>query len=368
MDEVAHVDLFTGLGGFALAAQANGLQTIQFVEKDERCIAFLSKAWPGVPIHDDIDTFEWDSRRPVFLLTGGPPCQDASRAGKQAGAKGDRWKWPQALDVLEAVRPRWALFENPTGIRDVGLDGILSDMEGRGYEVAPPIRIPACAVNAPHLRERYWIVAHTQARQDDRRGNGDVAEAQGRGQGGDAAARGGCQGNLADAARRGLRANGRASGQTGHVDERGEGCDVEHAARHEHGEARADRQRIREPVQQGDMGDAEKQSIGTGLREKEPEGDARRWRGRPCNAGERDSFWSNYVYVPCADGKLRRAPDDSFGVVDGLHRSVLGALGNSIVWQVAAEIIAAIVEAETEFTRPTRKPQQGGATEKYNIG
>jgi site-specific DNA-cytosine methylase len=56
--------------------------------------------------------------------------------------------------------------------------------------------------------------------------------------------------------------------------------------------------------------------------------------------------WGDAIWLPCADGKLRRAPDDSFGVVDGLHRSVLAALGNSIVPQVAERIIAAMIAAE----------------------
>jgi hypothetical protein len=58
--------------------------------------------------------------------------------------------------------------------------------------------------------------------------------------------------------------------------------------------------------------------------------------------------WSNYVWLPCADGKVRRAPDDSFSLVDGLHRSVLGALGNSIVWPVAQKIISAMIQSEEQ--------------------
>jgi len=56
---MTHVDLFSGIGGFALAAKANGIRTVQFVEIDQRCRDFLGKAWPGVPVHDDIRTFHW---------------------------------------------------------------------------------------------------------------------------------------------------------------------------------------------------------------------------------------------------------------------------------------------------------------------
>jgi hypothetical protein len=58
------------------------------------------------------------------------------------------------------------------------------------------------------------------------------------------------------------------------------------------------------------------------------------------------THWDNFVWLPCADGKVRRAIDDTFGLVDGLHRSILGALGNSIVPQVAERVIAAMVRAD----------------------
>lgn len=157
---VNHVDLFSGIGGFSLACKWAGIETIQFVEIDKRCRDFLSKTYPGVPIHDDIKTFKWDGR-PVFLLTAGVPCQPASRAGKQRGKDDYRWLWPEALRVLSDVRPAWVVFENPPGIGDVGLSGIIAQVENKGYEVRV-FGIPACAVGAPHRRERYWIVAHAK--------------------------------------------------------------------------------------------------------------------------------------------------------------------------------------------------------------
>ena len=338
-----HLDLFSGIGGFALAAHQNGIDTVQFVEIDERCRTFLSKTWPGVKIHDDIRTFHWDvanseeigsgcgsiipaegrqvgrtdkghspASRPVFLLTGGVPCQPASRAGKQRGAEDDRWLWPEAVRVLGEVKPTWAVFENPPGIGDVGLSGILSDVEDQGYEVRV-FGVPACAIGAPHIRERYYIVgksnqdgrkkggiastatryrdtvesdvsillADSPRRQDDLRRDGDTAEAEGR--------RRGCDASI--------------------------GCAGEHMA---YAETTArltmqDREKFESPAQDG-----------------------------RCYSEQ----WGNYVWLPCADGKVRRAPDDSFGLVDGLHRSLLGALGNSIVPQVATKIIGAIMEVE----------------------
>ena len=157
-----HIDLFTGLAGFTLACHWNGIQTEVMCEKDERCRRFLERTWPGIPIIDDIRDFDGTEWRGRFLLTGGVPCQPASRAGKQGG-KGDmRWLWPEAIRVVGEALPRWCLFENPPGIYDVGIDRILSDLEGIGYETGI-IEIPACAVNAPQLRQRVWIVGHTKS-------------------------------------------------------------------------------------------------------------------------------------------------------------------------------------------------------------
>jgi DNA (cytosine-5)-methyltransferase 1 len=308
---MTHVDLFTGIGGFALAAKANGIKTVSMCEIDPRCRAFLKKRWKGIPVHDDIRTFDermCKTYKGAWLLTAGVPCQPASRAGKQRGAEDDRWLWPETLRVLGQIRPAWALFENPPGIGDVGVNRVLSGMEGKGvtrakdfddyhriltrqeelylgtlrkdiealgYEVAPPIGIPACALNAPHIRMRYWIMAYSRS----------------------------------------TRENTRASQLWSRDNSASESS------------------------QQGDVADAEG-SARFGVSDRE-EYETFASHGR-CGS---DS-WGRYVWMPCGDGKVRRAPDDAFGLVDGLHRSVLGGLGNAIVWQIAAKIIAAMKEAE----------------------
>jgi len=332
MNDYTHIDLFSGIGGFALAARANGIRTIQFCECDERCRAFLAKAWPRVPICDDVRKFMADAAKgqdntralgnmaeaqgcressdsairgidPVFLLTAGVPCQPASRAGKQRGSADDRWLWPEAIRVLGSIRPTWAIFENPPGIGDVGLAGILSDVEGKGYKVRV-FSIPACAIGAPHRRERYWIVAR----------------------------------KLAD--RYQERHEGQPWPDESHTERRKEPIPSESA------------------YHQGDMADAAQGGRCS------PD-----WIEQPESVGHsgRDP-WSQYVWLPCADGKVRRAPDDTQRMAYGLpvelleelgaegrqtpedcevHRSLLGALGNAIIPQVATEIIKAIVESDS---------------------
>ena len=151
-----HLDIFSGIGGFAIAAQWAGFKTVAFCEKDVRCRRFLERTW-NLTCHDDIRTMPAIRYRGVSLLTGGPPCQPASRAGNQGGEGDDRWLWPEALRVLEEAKPDAVVFENPLGILDVGIDGILSEMGRIGYEVQP-FDIPACGVDSPQLRHRIWIV------------------------------------------------------------------------------------------------------------------------------------------------------------------------------------------------------------------
>ena len=167
-----HLDLFSGIGGFALAARwvwGTFHQVLSFVETDPFCQRVLRKHWPEVPIHDDIKTFSATKLvGKVDLLTGGFPCQPFSLAGKQRGKEDDRYLWPEMLRIIEECRPRWVVAENVTGIINLALDDVLSDLEGLGYE-AWSVVIPACAVNAPHRRDRVWIVAYNVADTDGSR-------------------------------------------------------------------------------------------------------------------------------------------------------------------------------------------------------
>lgn len=155
---MTHVDLFSGIGGFALAARWAGFKTVQFVEIDAFCRKVLQKNFVGVPIHDDIKTFQYTGERP-FILTGGFPCQPYSCAGKRRGKEDDRALWPEMLRVVSEAKPDWVIGENVGGFINMGLDDCISDLENQGYEVQAFV-IPACAVNAPHRRDRVWIVAH----------------------------------------------------------------------------------------------------------------------------------------------------------------------------------------------------------------
>ena len=158
-DRLAHIDLFSGIGGFSLAAGWAGFETVVFCEKDEFCQKVLKKHWPTVPIIPDIRDFDGTQWRGATLLTGGFPCQPFSVAGQRRGKDDDRHLWPEMLRVIKEARPRWVLAENVAGIVRMELDQVLADLEGADYTTGTTI-IPACAKNAPHRRDRVWIIAY----------------------------------------------------------------------------------------------------------------------------------------------------------------------------------------------------------------
>lgn len=157
-NEPTHLDLFSGIGGFALAARWAGFRTIGFCDNEPFAQAVIRKHWPEVPIHGDIKALDGTAYRGVTLLTGGFPCQPFSNAGKRRGKDDDRYLWPEMLRVIQEAKPTWVVGENVVGIIGLALDQVCSDLEAEGYEVEPII-IPACGVDAPHRRNRVWIIA-----------------------------------------------------------------------------------------------------------------------------------------------------------------------------------------------------------------
>ena len=160
------LDLFSGIGGFSLGLEATGgFETVAFCEIEEYPRKVLAKHWPDVPVFNDVRTLTYDTLkeaadRPIIdVITGGYPCQPFSNAGKRRGAEDDRHLWPEMHRLVASVRPSWVIAENVAGHINMGLDQVLSDLEGEGYTCWPLV-IPACGVDAPHRRDRVWIVAN----------------------------------------------------------------------------------------------------------------------------------------------------------------------------------------------------------------
>lgn len=163
-----HLDLFSGIGGFALAAQmAGGIETVGFCEIDPWAQRVLKKNFPGVPIHDDIKTLNTKKYGTIDIITGGYPCQPFSSIGKKLGKEDPRHLWPFMFSIIKQKRPSWIIAENVAGHVSMGLDEVLHDLEGQGYN-AKPIIIPACAVGSPQKRDRVWVVANAKSWGDKR--------------------------------------------------------------------------------------------------------------------------------------------------------------------------------------------------------
>jgi len=156
-----HLDLFSGIGGFALAASwvwGDEHEIVGFCEIDSFCQKVLKKHWPDAPIYSDIKELKGDQFNAVELITGGFPCQPFSKAGKQKGKEDDRYLWPEMFRLIYAIRPNWVIGENVTYIRNMALETILFQLESIGYKSAV-FDIPAIGVGAPHRRQRTWIVS-----------------------------------------------------------------------------------------------------------------------------------------------------------------------------------------------------------------
>ena len=129
-EQRTHIDLFSGIGGFALAANAAGFRTSVFCEQDDYCAKVLRRHWPNVPIIPDVKEFDGTRWKGADLLTVGFPCQPFSNAG--------------------------------TPLIRLAIDEVLSDLGSEGYTTGTVV-LPACALNAPHRRPRCWILAHSNS-------------------------------------------------------------------------------------------------------------------------------------------------------------------------------------------------------------
>ena len=177
-----HVDLCSGIGGFSLGFEWAGLSApVLFCDIDKWCRKVLTKHWPAVPVVEDVKELASDPERLVpdcDILTAGYPCQPFSVAGKQKGTKDDRHIWPYLRQIIAQKRPTWCVFENVYGHIALGLDQVLLDLESEGYSTRTFI-VPACGVDAPHRRDRLWIVAHTTRSGSQARGGDGMGDEHG---------------------------------------------------------------------------------------------------------------------------------------------------------------------------------------------
>ena len=159
-----HGSLFSGIGGFDLAAEWMGWENIFHCEWNQFGQKVLKYYWPNAVSYDDIcktDFTIWNGR--IDILTGGFPCQPYSMAGKRQGTEDARHLWPEMCRAIRECRPTWIVGENVPGLINwsggLVFEQVCADLESEGYEVQPVV-LPASGVNAPHRRDRVWFVAY----------------------------------------------------------------------------------------------------------------------------------------------------------------------------------------------------------------
>ena len=171
---LSHGSLFSGIGGFDLAAQWMGWTNVFQCEKDDWCRKVLAKNFPQTERFADIKDFTgYEYRNRIDVISGGFPCQPFSVAGQRKGKDDDRYLWEEMLRVIATIKPTYVVGENVTGIIGLALDTVLSDLEAQDYTTETFI-IPACSKNAWHRRDRVWIVAYANSigRQNEQKENG----------------------------------------------------------------------------------------------------------------------------------------------------------------------------------------------------
>ena len=159
-----HGSLFSGIGGFDLAAEWMGWENVFHCEWNPFGQKVLKHYWPNAISYHDITKTDFTIHKgAIDIITGGFPCQPYSSAGKRLGKEDERHLWPEMLRCIREVSPRWIVGENVRGLTNwnggMVFDEVQADLETIGYEVLPFL-LPACAVNAPHRRDRIWFIAN----------------------------------------------------------------------------------------------------------------------------------------------------------------------------------------------------------------
>lgn len=189
--KLVHGSTFSGIGGPELAAEMLGWENAFHCEINPFGRTILDYYYPNAKSYEDITTTDFSEwRGKIDILTGGFPCQPFSLAGRRGGATDDRYLWPYMLKCIDQIRPTWFVGENVAGILTMVLPGettevggnptlfdegdhisrteqryvieeICHNLESIGYSVQPML-VPACAIGAPHRRDRVFFIAHNE--------------------------------------------------------------------------------------------------------------------------------------------------------------------------------------------------------------
>jgi len=321
---VKHASLFSGIGGFDLAAEWMGWTNVFNCEWEELPQRVLKHHFPNAKQYGDIkelDATAYAGR--IDILTGGFPCQPYSLAGKRKGKEDERHLWPEMLRVIRECAPRYVVGENVRGL--VGWNGglvfeeVCADLEARGYAVQPFL-LPACGVGAPHRRDRVWFVAYAHDKGgSDGHGqvqgaDGEVRQRDDRAQPCDAG--GGAAPDTCSSVRRNSKKGGNRRNEQGEKREKSAGFEFTRSSNKPNASDTDDRRRPQNSVRAG----REKFTVQT---------------------------WSKFPTVPPVCGGDDGLPKELDGITfSKWRRESIKAYGNAIVPQVALQIFKAINEYE----------------------
>jgi DNA (cytosine-5)-methyltransferase 1 len=160
-----HGSLFSGIGGFDLAAEWCGWENVFHCEWNPFGQKVLKHHFPKSISYNDITKTDFSIHRGnIDIITGGFPCQPYSTAGLRKGKADERHLFPEMLRAIKEIQPTWVIGENVRGLVSWGgglvFHEVCNDLEREGYEVQPFL-IPAAGINAPHKRERIWFIAYS---------------------------------------------------------------------------------------------------------------------------------------------------------------------------------------------------------------
>jgi DNA (cytosine-5)-methyltransferase 1 len=167
-----HISLFSGIGGFDLAADWAGWENVAHCEINPFGRKVLNYYWPNSISYENIKETDFTAHSgTIDVISGGFPCQPFSAAGKRKGTEDNRHLWPEMLRAIREIRPRWVVGENVRGLVNwsggLVFEQVQSDLEAEGYEVQAFL-IPAAGKDAPHRRDRIWFIAYSDGGNDGR--------------------------------------------------------------------------------------------------------------------------------------------------------------------------------------------------------
>jgi DNA (cytosine-5)-methyltransferase 1 len=188
-----HISLFSGIGGFELAAQWMGWRNYVSCDINEFGNRVRKHYWPDCYSHNDVKTLTYETihtelsrrygpgwRDDDIILTGGFPCQPYSSAGKRLGKDDERHLFPEMLRVIQEIKPTYIVGENVYGLvnwsEGLVFEEVCADLESLGYAVQP-VLLPASGIGAPHHRMRVWFVAHANGNESQRNSGADTSTA-----------------------------------------------------------------------------------------------------------------------------------------------------------------------------------------------